>query len=58
MATMLQALEFSKPIDADGNEISPSGAMTSGLTSHPVKFDCVVRPRFEGARDLVAREQM
>jgi len=49
ITTILATLNISKAKDQEGNEITPKSDMSTGLTSHPGKFPCVVEPR---AKDM------
>ncbi|KAL0951322.1 hypothetical protein HGRIS_008028 [Hohenbuehelia grisea] len=53
IATILAAFDIEKAKDSDGAVIEPSGEYTSGHTSRPVAFPCVIKPRSEAHRNLV-----
>ncbi|KAF9458175.1 cytochrome P450 [Collybia nuda] len=54
VASVLSTMNVMKAIDSDGKEITPDVSFTSGITSHPRPYQCLVKPRSETARNLVA----
>jgi hypothetical protein len=54
VATLLATTDISKPVDADGNPIEQDIHFSTGLSSHPGKFDIVFKPRSEKAMQLLA----
>ncbi|TRM65090.1 cytochrome P450 [Schizophyllum amplum] len=48
MATILATLGFEKAVGDDGQRITPTVTLTSGLTSHPEHFPCQVKARCGG----------
>jgi len=55
ITTILATIEISKEEDEDGNEITPVGKMSTGLTSHPAPFPCVLKPRSDKVIALLKR---
>ncbi|KAF9458164.1 cytochrome P450 [Collybia nuda] len=55
MASVLATMNIFKAVDDNGKEITPEVSFTSGITSHPRPYRCLVRPRNETARVLVAQ---
>ncbi|CCM04535.1 uncharacterized protein FIBRA_06716 [Fibroporia radiculosa] len=53
VARMVATLDVRRARDADGTEITPLPAFTSGAASHVVDFVCDVRPRSQRAVALV-----
>ncbi|KAJ3485901.1 hypothetical protein NLI96_g4622 [Meripilus lineatus] len=53
LATLLAVFDISPAKDEEGNDIVPSGEFHTSLTSHPVPFECTIRPRSEVAKTLV-----
>ncbi|KAL7962608.1 cytochrome P450 [Trichoderma compactum] len=47
VAVMLSTMSIEREKDASGAEIMPAVELTSGLTSHPKRFPCLMRPRDE-----------
>lgn len=47
ITTILAVFDISKAVDQEGNEIQPKVEWIHGITSHPVAFDCQIKPRSE-----------
>ncbi|KAL6694743.1 cytochrome P450 [Trichoderma pleuroticola] len=47
VAVMLSTMSIEREKDASGAEVMPVVELTSGLTSHPKSFPCLIRPRDE-----------
>ncbi|KAJ7128462.1 cytochrome P450 [Mycena epipterygia] len=45
IVTMLASCTLNKPIDQDGNIITPEVVMSHGLASHPLEIPCIIKPR-------------
>ncbi|QSZ34961.1 hypothetical protein DSL72_007823 [Monilinia vaccinii-corymbosi] len=54
LATLISTVDLSKAVDSDGNDIEPIIGFTTGLSSHPLHFDCKFQSRSEMARSLLA----
>jgi len=57
IASMLSTFKISKAIDQNGVEITPKEEFTSGISSHPVPFECRIEPRSAAARNLIMQAQ-
>ncbi|PVF97872.1 cytochrome P450 [Serendipita vermifera] len=53
IAQSLATLEFLPPLDANGNEIALKKEFSSGNISHPVPYDCRIRPQNERTEALI-----
>ncbi|KAG7447374.1 cytochrome P450 [Guyanagaster necrorhizus] len=53
IASILAVFDITKAVDDKGNAIEPSGEFTSGLLSHPVPFQCEIKPRSKYAISLI-----
>lgn len=53
VATLLATTDISKPTDENGNTIEQPIHFSTGLSSHPGKFDVVFTPRSEKAQRLL-----
>ncbi|PVF97871.1 cytochrome P450 [Serendipita vermifera] len=53
IAQSLATLEFLPPLDANGNEIAPKKEFTSGSISHPIPYECRIRPQNERTAALI-----
>ncbi|KAH7025683.1 cytochrome P450 [Microdochium trichocladiopsis] len=53
VATLLATTDISKPLDAQGRPIEQPIHFSTGLSSHPGKFDVVFKPRSEKALRLL-----
>ncbi|KAF9456704.1 cytochrome P450 [Collybia nuda] len=58
MASTLATMNITKKLDANGKEITPEIAFTSGITSHPRPYQCSIKPRTEAAKDLIVQGYM
>ncbi|KAJ7132234.1 cytochrome P450 [Mycena epipterygia] len=54
VATILASCRITNAVDKNGMIIVPVNAMSYGLMSHPVEFQCVIEPRTPQAKSLVA----
>ncbi|KAH9897587.1 cytochrome P450 [Xylariomycetidae sp. FL2044] len=54
MATLIATTDISKPVGPDGKPIEQPFKFSTGLSSHPGKFDVVFKPRSEMAQRLLA----
>ncbi|KAI0819582.1 CyP450 monooxygenase [Trametes gibbosa] len=53
-ASILHTFNISPPLDAHGHPVKLKARVETDLIiAHPKEFDCVVRPRFDGAADLI-----
>ncbi|KAF5344515.1 hypothetical protein D9756_011369 [Leucocoprinus leucothites] len=52
-ASLLTVFDIEKALDADGHPITPSCEYDSGAVSHPLPFDCTIKPRSREAVRLV-----
>ncbi|RDB17682.1 hypothetical protein Hypma_001256 [Hypsizygus marmoreus] len=55
VASVLATMSISKAVGEDGKEIIPKVDYSSGITSHPQPYQCLIQPRNEAARDLISR---
>lgn len=55
VATMVATLDISKPVDADGQPIEQPIVFSTGLSSHPGKFDVSFRARSKEAAELLSQ---
>ncbi|OAA75311.1 Cytochrome P450 [Akanthomyces lecanii RCEF 1005] len=53
IAAILSTLDIKKPLDDDGNEVTPKVELTDGLTSQPDGFDARFIPRDDVSLDLI-----
>lgn len=53
VATVLASFTIARPKDHMGNDIVPSGEMTSGAVSSPAPFACVITPRSATAQETI-----
>ncbi|KAF9460615.1 cytochrome P450 CYP621A2 [Collybia nuda] len=53
MVSVLATMDITKAVDADGKEVTPEVAFSSGITSHPRPYRCAIRPRSDTARVLI-----
>ncbi|KAI0724643.1 cytochrome P450 monooxygenase, partial [Fomitopsis betulina] len=53
ISNMLATLDIKKARDSQGNEITPNGSFSGGLTSSPHDFMCSITPRSAKAANLV-----
>ncbi|CAM1501838.1 Fc.00g038220.m01.CDS01 [Cosmosporella sp. VM-42] len=58
VAAMLSTLKIEKALDGDGNDITPVIEMTNGLTSHPKRFPCQIRPRDSQSGDVIFKAEV
>jgi hypothetical protein len=54
MATLIATVDVSKPIGADGKPVEQPINFSTGLSSHPGKFDVSFKARSETAARLLA----
>ncbi|KAL6246440.1 hypothetical protein RBB50_006676 [Rhinocladiella similis] len=54
IATLIATVDVSKPVDAGGRPIDQPIKFSTGLSSHPGKFDVVFKPRSSDAESLLA----
>ncbi|KAG4030304.1 hypothetical protein MFRU_012g00460 [Monilinia fructicola] len=54
LATLLATVDLAKPVDPHGRLRDPVVAFTTGLSSHPLHFDCRFRARSRTAASLLA----
>ncbi|KAF8531881.1 hypothetical protein JB92DRAFT_2690359, partial [Gautieria morchelliformis] len=52
--SILHVFHIAKPKDADGRNIEADVHWSSGLVSVPSPFLCDIKPRFEGAANLIS----
>lgn len=52
-ATVISLFELSKAKDKNGNPIEPSLDISTGITSHPLPFQCVFKLRSAKAEELI-----
>jgi len=57
IATVISTFDISQPIGPDGKEIKQTVKFSTGLSSHPNKFEVVFKPRSEKARRLLEEAQ-
>lgn len=55
MAGILCTMDIKKPLDDEGNEVTPEVVLTDGLTSQPDGFDARFMPRDDVRLDLIRR---
>ncbi|KAI0822115.1 cytochrome P450 [Trametes gibbosa] len=56
-ASVLQAFSISPPLDAHGRPVKLEARVETDLiVAHPKEFDCIVKPRWHGAADLIRAE--
>ena len=53
IVAILSTLDIKKPLDDDGNEVTPKVELTDGLTSQPDGFDARFIPRDDVSLDLI-----
>jgi hypothetical protein len=53
VATLVATTDISKPTGPDGNPVEQPIEFSTGLSSHPGKFDVVYKPRSEKALQLL-----
>jgi len=53
IASVISTFDIGKALDEDGNEITPSGEYTSGLSCYPLPFKCSIKPRSPQALELI-----
>ncbi len=54
VATLIATVDVSQPLDEQGNPIVQPIKFSTGLSSHPGKFDVVFKPRSKEAQQLLA----
>ncbi|PCH44308.1 cytochrome P450 [Wolfiporia cocos MD-104 SS10] len=54
LSNLIATMNVSKARDSAGNEIAPTPAFITGITSQPKLFVCCIKPRAERAKDLIA----
>lgn len=54
IATLIATVDVSKPTSKDGLPIEQPIKFSTGLSSHPGKFDVVFKPRSKESEDLLA----
>jgi len=55
IASILKVYNITSPVDSQGNELPPPAAQfTSGFISHPIPFNCTIKPRSETAERLLS----
>jgi cytochrome P450 len=54
VACLLATMNIDKAVDEDGHEITPETELTNGLTSHPKRFGCRIRPRSQRCVELIS----
>ena len=57
MATMIATLDISKPVGLDGKPVEQKIVFSTGLSSHPGKFEVSFKPRSDKAARLLAEAQ-
>ncbi|KAK0652608.1 cytochrome P450 [Cercophora newfieldiana] len=57
IATVISTLDVSKPLGPDGKEIEQKVKFSTGLSSHPDKFDVCFKPRSEKAAQMLLDAQ-
>lgn len=57
MATMIATIDVSKPLDSKGKPLEQKIVFSTGLSSHPGKFQVSFAPRSEKAAGLLAEAQ-
>ncbi|KZT03453.1 cytochrome P450 monooxygenase [Laetiporus sulphureus 93-53] len=55
IANIVAAFDIIKVQDNKGLDVVPRRAFTSGFTSHPVDFQCTIKPRTDKVRSLIAQ---
>ncbi|CEJ86708.1 hypothetical protein VHEMI04182 [[Torrubiella] hemipterigena] len=53
VARVLSTMNLKKAVDENGEEITPTVNLTSGLTSHPKDFPCRFEPRDERSIEII-----
>ncbi|ATZ52299.1 hypothetical protein BCIN_08g00560 [Botrytis cinerea B05.10] len=53
LATLISTVDISKAVDSNGEEIEPVVGFTTGLSSHPLHFDCKFTSRSEATESLL-----
>lgn len=58
-ACILAMFEIGRAVAHDGKDIVPAGEFRSGLVTHPMPFECAIKPRSDRAISLIraSREQ-
>jgi len=56
VAYVLHTFDITPALDAQGNPIKPAPKMTTGFLSHPVPFECNIKPRSKLAEALIRRQ--
>jgi len=57
VAYVLHTFDISPALDTQGNMIKPEPKMTTGFLSHPVPFECSIKPRSTHAEALILGHQ-
>lgn len=58
IAQSLAAFNIKKALDKDGKEIEPKVEFTPGIISHPVPFQCTIKPRSKEHEDLIRKVEV
>lgn len=58
IAVMLSTMSIEREKDEDGIEIIPVVELTNGLTSHPKRFPCLIRPRDDKSAVIIRDTQL
>jgi cytochrome P450 len=53
VASLLSVFEITKPLDVDGQPITPKLEFIPGPVTHPAPFKCLLKARHEGAEALI-----
>ncbi|KAK6356024.1 hypothetical protein TWF718_000397 [Orbilia javanica] len=55
IAQSLAAFHIGKAVDLEGKDIEPVVGQLPGIVSHPIPYQCTIRPRSEKYKELVSR---